>query len=78
MNFDEWKDKEISEFSGLNVEHLEQAFNAGKSAERYDCANILGMTRADASLMAGEMTIQEWRTLSAVLKGLQAKIRSRT
>lgn len=44
--------------------------------EREECANILGISRADALLMAGEMTSQEWRTVAAILKALQARMRS--
>lgn len=45
-------------------------------AERAACANMLNLSRSDALLMAGEMTAQEWRTLSAVLVALQQRMRS--
>lgn len=40
-----------------------------------ECASLLTLTRSEAQLMAGEMTLQEWRTLSAVLCALQNKMR---
>ena len=40
-----------------------------------ECASMLNLTRSEAQLMAGEMTAQEWRTLSAVLKALQDLMR---
>ena len=45
------------------------------TAEREVCADMLNLTRSDAQLMAGEMTAQEWRTLSAVLVALQKRMR---
>jgi hypothetical protein len=41
---------------------------------RRQCADILKITRAEAQLMAGELTADEWRTLSAVLAALRWKI----
>ncbi len=40
------------------------------------CADTLSINRPEAQLMAGEMTAGEWRTLAAVLKGLQSRMRS--
>ena len=45
-------------------------------AEREACTNALNLSRSDVQLMAGEMTAQEWRTVSAVLKALQSRMRS--
>jgi len=42
---------------------------------REECARMLNLTRSEAQLMAGEMTAQEWRTVAAVLKALQARMR---
>ena len=57
-----------------------QVANAAISAiagfERDKCANILNLRRSEASLMAGEMTAQEWRTVSAVLQALQTRMRN--
>lgn len=39
---------------------------------------LLKMTRAEAQLMAGEMTAQEWRTVRAVLRGILAKLERAT
>lgn len=41
-----------------------------------ECANTLNLTRSDALLMAGEMAAQEWRTVEAILKALQSRMRS--
>lgn len=49
---------------------------AGLSSERERCAGLLNVTRADVSLAAGEMTAQEWRTVAAVLRWMQSRIRS--
>ena len=38
--------------------------------------NILNISRSDALLMAGEMTAQEGRTVTAVLTALQSKIQA--
>ena len=42
---------------------------------KYEAAAMLNLTRSEAQLMAGEMTAQEWRTVSAILKALQEKMR---
>lgn len=42
------------------------------------CAGMIFITRSDAQLMAGEMTAQEWRTVSSILRALQSKMRSNT
>ena len=44
--------------------------------ERKACAASLDVSRADALLACGEMTAQEWRTVSAVLVWLQTRMRS--
>ncbi len=38
------------------------------------CAGCLCLSRSEAQLMAGEMSAQEWRTVSAVLKALQSRM----
>ena len=43
--------------------------------ERERCAEKLRVTRADVSLVAGELTAGEWRTCSAVLAWMQRRIR---
>lgn len=43
--------------------------------EREACSKMLNLTRADAQLIAGEITEQEWRTVSAVLVALQSRMR---
>lgn len=45
--------------------------------EREKCASMLGLSRADAQLMAGELNLREWLTLSAVLVSLQKRMRSK-
>jgi len=59
----------------INWQSASAAWRAAKSDERDRCAGILGITRADTLLMTGEMTAQEWRTVSAVLKALQVRMR---
>ena len=44
-------------------------------AERERSANLLNITRAEVSLVAGELTAGEWRTCSAVLAWMQRRIR---
>ena len=39
-----------------------------------DVLDGLRITRAEASLAAGEMSAQEWRTVEAVLKVLRARM----
>lgn len=46
------------------------------AVEREACASKLNLTRSEVSLMAGELSASEWRTIAAVLKGLQARIRN--
>jgi hypothetical protein len=41
-----------------------------------EAADMLWLTRAEASLMAGEMTLAQWQTVAAVLAGLRAKLRT--
>lgn len=55
---------------------LQQLWCSAKKEEQEKCANILNLSRSDALLMAGEMTAQEWRTVAAVLRALQAQMRS--
>ena len=50
--------------------------NAIEDDIREACADMLSINRNEAQLMAGEMTSGEWRTLAAVLKGLQSLTRS--
>lgn len=58
----------------LGVMYL--AWEASSVVEREACANVLNLSRSEALLMAGEMTAQEWRTVAAVLRALQARMRS--
>ena len=44
-------------------------------AQNETCADMLNLSRDQAQLMAGEMTAQEWRTGSAILRGVQSKMR---
>lgn len=44
------------------------------AAERERCAMKLRVTRADVSVAAGDLSAQEWRTCSAVLRWMQARI----
>lgn len=59
------------------VPAIEAELQAARVAEREACAKMLSMTRAQLSLMAGEMSAQEARTALAVLEGMAAKIRAR-
>ena len=49
--------------------------DARVAAERERCAAKLNVTRAEVLLAAGEMSAQEWRTVSAVLQWMQRRIR---
>lgn len=40
--------------------------------------NVFSLTRSDVQLMAGELSANEWRTVSAVLKGLERKLKKDT
>jgi uncharacterized membrane-anchored protein len=60
----------------ISTERIFAAMRAAISAEREACANSLNLSRSEALLMAGEITAQEWRTVTAVLKSLQARMRS--
>jgi len=62
--------------NGMTTEELKELFAV--RVERTRCYNLLSLTRPEASLMAGEMTLQEWRTLSAVLAALQTQIMDST
>jgi hypothetical protein len=65
--------------SGESAYTADQMLSYGEScakAEREACADMLSINRNEAQLMAGEMTSGEWRTLAAVLKGLQSLTRS--
>ncbi len=44
------------------------------AAEREACASALNISRSEALLACGEMTAQEWRTVSAVLRWMQTRI----
>ena len=59
----------------INWQSASGAWKAATANERERCANILNLSRSDALLMAGEMTAQEWRTVAAVLKALQSRMR---
>ena len=59
------------------VEAMLRAYAAAAVAkEREKAASMLNMTRPQAQLIGGEMSAQEWRTLSAVLAERAAAIRS--
>ena len=45
------------------------------SATHY-CADTLSINRSEAQLMAGEMSASEWRTVAAILRALQSRMRS--
>ena len=45
-------------------------------ATTHSCADSLSINRSEAQLMAGEMTANEWRTVAAVLRVLQSRMRS--
>ena len=54
------------------------AIVAAKVSEECErCEMKLQVTRADVSLVAGEMSAQEWRTCAAVLRWMQARIRDK-
>jgi hypothetical protein len=53
-----------------------QLYAYAQANEREACAQLLNLSRADATLAAGEMSAQEWRTVSAVLTMLQRRIRA--
>jgi len=66
--FAEYRDK-------LTREAIVKLWNRAQDSEREACANMLNLTRSEALLMAGEMSAQEWRTVSAVLVVLQKRMR---
>ena len=74
MTFDEWwqmtKPAEVDDLK----DYFEEAYIAGTNASRACARDILKLTRSDVSLMAGEMSAQEWRTVDAVLRALRARI----
>lgn len=45
-------------------------------AATHDCADTLSINRSEAQLMAGEMSASEWRTVAAILRALQSRMRS--
>lgn len=55
---------------------LDEIVEFAQEVERDACANILNLNRSEAQLMAGEITAQEWRTVAAILRALQARVRS--
>lgn len=57
------------------IDRIEPIIAKSIVAERDRCVNQLYVSRADASLAAGELTAQEWRTISAVLTWMQTRIR---
>jgi hypothetical protein len=65
-----------AEAAQAEIERLRAYAAQERAAEREQCAKALAMRRSDAQLMAGELTAQEWRTLSAVLVAMQARIRA--
>lgn len=79
MTFDDWLNEHEPEqptgFECVGAERMRQVWNAAINEEREACANELKLTRSEALLMAGEMTAQEWRTVAAVLRALQARMR---
>lgn len=79
MNFEQWWAKQTANFDPQEIGLMQLArvtWYAAQDVEREACANILGISRSDALLMAGEMTAQEWRTVAAVLMALQSRMRS--
>lgn len=55
------------------------AMRAAVAEERERCAMLLSnVTRADVSLVAGELSAQEWRTCAAVLRWMQSRIMEET
>ena len=62
-------------FQEPTPEAYDLARRAWKKATN-ECADTLSLNRSEAQLMAGEMTASEWRTVAAVLGGLQARMRS--
>lgn len=72
MTFEKYCDK-----AGLfETGDFRDIWEAAQKEERERCAHILNITFPAAALMTGEMTAQEWRTVGAVLKALQARMRS--
>ena len=56
--------------------HDASALDAVMAAERDRCARRLDVSRADVLLAAGELTAGEWRTVAAVLRWMQSRIRA--
>lgn len=55
----------------ISTERIFAAMRETAKLERGKCSAMLNLSRSDIQLMAGELTAQEWRTVGAVLKGLQ-------
>lgn len=68
--------EQADEFNQWGALSLGEIVAFTQQVEREACANILNLSRADALLMCGEMTAQEWRTVSAVLRALQSRMRA--
>lgn len=60
----------------FDVGAFRNLWDAAQKEEREACAHLLNLSFPSAALMVGEMTAQEWRTVGAVLKALQARMRS--
>jgi hypothetical protein len=74
MDFDDWHYKQLNgDADNCPHEAWEQK---AWSAATHECADILSINRSEAQLMAGEMTASEWRTVAAVLKWLQSRMRA--
>ena len=74
MDFDEWHNKQLNGDPG-NCPH--EAWERGAwGAATHECADMLSLNRSEAQLMAGEISASEWRTVAAVLKALQLRMRS--
>lgn len=71
MNAETWLRAKYGAYRGVFYwRQLEEAFNESLNT----CTAMLSLTRAEASLMAGEMSAQEWRTVKAVLDAIKRRI----
>ena len=61
---------------GWDVDQVREYGAACARAALEAAANTVPTTRSSVSLLAGEMTAQEWRTASALLRHVQDAIRS--
>ena len=71
-----WFDIRGEAADGFTADQMRAYAAAAVAREREKAAAMLTMYRAQASLAYGEMSAQEWRTLSAVLTERAAAIRS--